>query len=304
LNASSDARGGLKVAFVGIGRMGLPMAGNVLRGGHDLTVFNRTASRCDPLRDEGAAVATTPAEAVRGAEVLVTMLADPAAVEDLLEGEDGVLSNAPENLVWLEMSTIGPTAARRFADRAADAGVEMLDAPVSGSIAVAEAAALVSMVGGNEAGLKLARPVLETMTEKHFHLGSSGAGAAMKLGLNVMIAAHTVAISEALVMAEDAGIDRVAAYEVIAAGVVGSPFVDYKRDAFIDPDGTPPAFALDLMRKDLRLALQQGEMAGAPLFGTTASAEAMTVAAGLEGGEADLVKVADALRRIAAGPKN
>jgi 3-hydroxyisobutyrate dehydrogenase-like beta-hydroxyacid dehydrogenase len=109
-------------------------------------------------------------------------------------------------------------------------------------------------------------------------------------------------------MAEGAGIERADAYEVIAAGVVGSPFVDYKRDAFLDPDGTPPAFALDLMRKDLKLALEQGEAAGAPLFGTTASAEAMTVAAGLEGGDADLVKVADALRRIAAGsgadPKN
>lgn len=294
----------MKVAFVGIGRMGLPMAGNVLRAGHDLTVFNRTASRCDPLRDDGATVATTPAEAVRDAEVLVTMLADPAAVENLLESEEGILADAPEGLVWLEMSTIGPTAARRFHARAADAGVEMLDAPVSGSTAVAEAAALVSMVGGDEAALERARPVLEAMTKAHFHLGPSGAGAAMKLGLNVMIAAHAVAISEALVMAEDAGIERADAYEVIAAGVVGSPFVDYKRDAFIDPDGTPPAFALDLMRKDLKLALEQGEAAGAPLFGASASAEAMTVAAGLEGGDADLVKVADALRRIAAGPQN
>jgi len=268
----------VKVAFVGIGRMGLPMAGNVLRAGHDLTVFNRTASRCDPLRDDGATVASTAAEAVRDAEVLVTMLADPAAVEDLVKSEEGLLADAPEGLVWLEMSTIGPTAARRFAARAADAGVEMLDAPVSGSTAVAEAGTLVSMVGGDEAAVERARPVLEAMTKAHFPLGPSGAGAAMKLGLNVMIAAHTVAISEALVMAEDAGIERADAYEVIAAGVVGSPFVDYKRDAFIDPDGTPPAFALDLMRKDLRLALEQGEAAGAPLFGATASAEAMTVA--------------------------
>jgi 3-hydroxyisobutyrate dehydrogenase-like beta-hydroxyacid dehydrogenase len=294
----------VKVAFVGIGRMGLPMAGNVLRAGHELTVFNRTASRTDPLRDDGATVAATAAEAVRGAEVLVTMLADPAAVEDLLASEEGILAEAPEGLVWLEMSTIGPTAARRFAARAADAGVRMLDAPVSGSTAVAEAATLVAMVGGDADALERARPVLEAMTKAHFLLGPSGAGAAMKLGMNVMIAAHTLAISEALLMAEDAGIDRADAYEAIAAGVVGSPFVDYKRDAFLDPDGTPPAFALGLMRKDLKLALEQGEAAGAPLFGATASAEAMAVAAGLEGGDADLVKVADALRRIAAGPKN
>jgi 3-hydroxyisobutyrate dehydrogenase/2-hydroxy-3-oxopropionate reductase len=178
----------------------------------------------------------------------------------------------------------------------------MLDAPVSGSTAVAEAAALVSMVGGDEAALERARPVLEAMTKAHFHLGGAGAGAAMKLGVNVMIASQTVAISEALVMAEAAGIERSDAYEVIAAGALASPFVEYKKAAFLDPDGTPPAFALDLMRKDLKLALEQGEAAGAPLFGATASAEAMTVAAGLEGGEADLAKVADALRRIAAGP--
>jgi 3-hydroxyisobutyrate dehydrogenase-like beta-hydroxyacid dehydrogenase len=291
----------MKVAFVGIGRMGLPMAGNVLRAGHELTVFNRTPERCDPLRDDGATVARSAAEAARDAEVLVTMLADPAAVESQILGDERVLDDAPEGLVWLEMSTIGPTAARRFAARAADTGVEMLDAPVSGSIALAGAATLVSMVGGSEAALERARPVLEAMTRAHFHLGPSGAGAAMKLGLNVMIAANTVAISEALVIAEDAGIARADAYEVIAAGAVASPFVDYKRDAFIDPDGTPPAFALDLMRKDLRLALEQAEAAAVPLFGATASAEAMTVAAGLEGGGADLVKVADALRRIAAG---
>lgn len=292
----------MKVAFVGIGRMGLPMARNVLRAGHELTVFNRTAARCDPLRDDGATVATSAAEAARGAEVLVTMLADPAAVEEQIVADEQVFADAAEGLVWLEMSTIGPAAARHFASRAADEAVEMLDAPVSGSVAVAEAAALVSMVGGSEAALGRARPILEAMTKAHFHLGPSGAGAAMKLGVNVMIAAQAVAISEALVMAETAGIDRADAYEVIAAGALASPFVDYKRDAFIDPDGTPPGFALDLMGKDLKLALEQGETAGVPLVGATASAEAMTVAAGLEGGDADLAAVAGALRRIAAGP--
>jgi 3-hydroxyisobutyrate dehydrogenase-like beta-hydroxyacid dehydrogenase len=291
----------MKVAFVGIGKMGLPMAGNLIGAGHDVTVFNRTLERCDPLRDDGATVATTAAEAVRGAEVLVTMLADPAAVADQLEGEGGFLADAPDGLVWLEMSTIGPTAARRFAARAAEAGVEMLDAPVSGSVTVAAAAGLVAMVGGPEAALERARPVLEAMTKAHFHLGGVGAGAAMKLAVNVMIASATVAISEALVLAEAAGIERADAYEVIAAGALASPFVDYKKAAFLDPDGTPPAFALDLMRKDLRLALEQGDAAGLPLLGAGAAAEAVTVAAGLEGGDEDLVRVADALRRIAAG---
>jgi 3-hydroxyisobutyrate dehydrogenase-like beta-hydroxyacid dehydrogenase len=298
----------MKVAFVGIGKMGLPMAGNLIRAGHDVTVFNRTLERCDPLRDDGATVATSAAEAVREAEVLVTMLADPAAVEDQILADEAVLADAPDGLVWLEMSTIGPTAARRFAARAAGAGVEMLDAPVSGSVSVAEAAALVAMVGGPAAALGRVRPVLEAMTKAHFHLGGSGAGAAMKLAVNVMIASQTVAISEALTLAEAAGIERADAYEVIAAGALASPFVDYKKAAFLDPDGVPPAFALDLMRKDLRLALEQADAAGLPLLGAGAAADVMTLAAGLEGGDEDLVRVADALRRIAAGsgpdPKN
>jgi 3-hydroxyisobutyrate dehydrogenase-like beta-hydroxyacid dehydrogenase len=291
----------VKVAFIGIGKMGLPMAGNVLRAGHDLTVFNRTASRCDPLAGDGATVAGSAAEAVRGAEVLVTMVADGAAVDAQLEGDEGFLSDAPDGLVWLEMSTIGPTAARRFADRASGAGITMLDAPVSGSVTVAEAAGLVAMVGGPADALERARPVLEAMTKAQFHLGGTGAGAAMKLAVNVMIASQTVAISEALTLAEAAGIERADAYDVIAAGALASPFVEYKKAAFLDPDGTPPAFALDLMRKDLKLALEQGEAAGLPLLGAGAAAEAVTVAAGLEGGDEDLVRVADALRRIARG---
>lgn len=290
----------MRVAFVGIGRMGLPMARNVAGAGHELIVYNRTASRCAPLRDVGAALAASAAEAVRDAEILVTMLSDPPAVEELL-GAD-LLADAAEGLIWLEMSTIGPTAARRFAARAAEAGVEMLDAPVSGSTAAAEAATLTAMVGGSEAALERARPVLKAMTKAHFHLGPSGTGAAMKLAVNVMLASQTVAIAEALVMAEVAGIERADAYDVIAASALASPFVDYKRDAFLDPDGTPPAFALDLMRKDLRLALEQGAAAGLPLLGAGASEAAVTLAAGLEGGEEDLVRVADALRRVAAGP--
>jgi 3-hydroxyisobutyrate dehydrogenase/2-hydroxy-3-oxopropionate reductase len=177
----------------------------------------------------------------------------------------------------------------------------MLDAPVSGSVTVAEAAALVAMVGGEADALERARPVLEAMTKAHFHLGASGAGAAMKLAVNVMIASQTVAISEALVMAEAAGIERADAYEVIGAGALASPFIEYKKAAFLDPDGTPPAFALDLMRKDLKLALEQGEAAGLPLLGASAASAAVTLAAGLEGGDEDLVRVADALRRIGSG---
>lgn len=303
MSPASDNGAGLRVGFIGIGRMGLPMARNVLAAGFPLTVFNRTPERCEPLAAAGATVATTPRELAAASDLVVTMVADAAAVRALLEGPDGILTGAAPGLVLAEMSTIGPLAARELAALCAEHGVEMLDAPVSGSTAVAETAGLAVMVGGEAAAFERARPVLAAMSKAQFHLGPSGAGAAVKVGLNVIIAATTVAVSEALVLAEEAGVEREAAYEVIGSSAVASPFVEYKRAAFLDPDGTPTAFALELMAKDLGLARALGERDGVPLLGAAASAEAMALAAGLGGPGEDLVRVADALRRVAADAK-
>jgi 3-hydroxyisobutyrate dehydrogenase/2-hydroxy-3-oxopropionate reductase len=288
----------LRVGFAGIGRMGLPMAANVLAAGFPLTVFNRTAERHAPLVQAGATAAATPAELARASDVVITMVADGDAVRELLDGPDGLLAGAESGLVLAEMSTIGPLAAREIAAHCAAHGVTMLDAPVSGSVAVAEAAQLTVLVGGSDEALERARPVLAAMSKAVLHLGPSGAGAAMKLGLNLIVGATVQSVSEALVLAEASGIERADAYDAIAASVVGSTFVQYKRDAFLDPDGTPTAFTLDLMRKDLGLALELGAAAGVPLLATSAAAEGTTLAAGLEGGGTDQVRIADALRRV------
>jgi 3-hydroxyisobutyrate dehydrogenase/2-hydroxy-3-oxopropionate reductase len=301
VSPASDNGAGLRVGFIGIGRMGLPMARNLLAAGFPLTVFNRTPERCEPLAAAGATVAETACELAAASDVVVTMVADADAVRALLEGPDGILLGAAPGLVLAEMSTIGPLAARELSALCAEHGVEMLDAPVSGSTAVAEAAGLAVMVGGEAAAFERARPVLAAISKAQFHLGPSGAGAAVKVGLNVIIAATTVAVSEALVLAEEAGVEREAAYEVIGSSAVASPFVEYKRAAFLDPDGTPTAFALELMAKDLGLARQLGERDGVPLLGAAASAQAIALAAGLEGRGEDLVRVADALRHVAAG---
>jgi 3-hydroxyisobutyrate dehydrogenase/2-hydroxy-3-oxopropionate reductase len=289
----------LSVGFVGIGRMGLPMARNLLAAGFPLSVFNRTPERCEPLREAGAEVAASAAAIAAGCEVVVTMVAGPDAARDVISGPEGVLAGASPGLVLVEMSTIGPDAARELAAGAAEAGVAVIDAPVSGSVSVAESADLTTMVGGERAAFERALPVLEAMTKAQFHLGPAGAGAAMKLGLNILIASTTHALSEALVLAESCGISREDAYDVVASSAVASPFVAYKREAFLDPDGTPTAFSLDLMRKDLALAAALGEASGIPLLAASAAAEAMTMAAGSEGGDGDLVRVADALRRVA-----
>jgi 3-hydroxyisobutyrate dehydrogenase-like beta-hydroxyacid dehydrogenase len=299
--AGSNGAAGPRVGFAGIGRMGLPMARNVLDAGFPLTVFNRTPERCEPLVEAGATLAATPAELARASDVVITMVADGDAVRTLLDGPDGLLAGAEPGLVLAEMSTIGPLAAREVADRCAEHGVAMIDAPVSGSIAVATAGQLTILVGGEEAALERARPVLDAMSKAVLHLGPSGAGAAIKLAINLIIGATVQSVSEALVVAEASGIEREAAYDAIASSVVGSTFVDYKRDAWIDPDGTPTAFTLDLMLKDLGLALELGEATGVPLLATSAAVNGTTLAIGLEGGDGDQVRIADALRRVRDG---
>lgn len=299
MNAESA---GLRVGFAGLGTMGTPMARNLLRAGFPLSVYNRTVERCEPLRAEGARVASSPRELGVSSDVVVTMLPDGDVVRTVLLGDQGVVDAGSTGTV-VDMSTIGPKAAVALAHEVTMSGWAWVDAPVSGSAALAESAALTAMVGAEPADFERVEPVLEAMTGARYRLGGPGSGAAMKLALNLLIASTTQAISEALVLAERFGIGREDAYEVIANSAVSSPFVAYKRAAFMDPDAEPVAFSLRLMQKDLDLALRLGREHHIPLFAGAAAQEGMTAAAGLCGADGDLVRMADALRMIAAQPK-
>jgi 3-hydroxyisobutyrate dehydrogenase len=290
------AERGTRVGFIGLGRMGVPMAVNLARAGFDLAVWNRTRARCRPLEQEGARVAADPADLAAGVEVIVTMVADPAAAEAVYLGEHGALQALPDGSTAIDMSTIGPNAVGRLAAAASARGIAFLDAPVSGSVSVAEAAQLTAMVGGPPEAFERVRPVLAAMTAKQIYLGRSGSGATMKLAYNAMIALTNEAISEALVLTERAGIARADAYDVLAAGVLASPFLDYKRDAFLEPDRQAVAFTTALMQKDLALALELGRTLDVPMPATAASNEVLTLARRLGYGDGDLARVADTLR--------
>ena len=214
--------------------MGLPMARNLLGAGFPLVVWNRTAERCTPLVDAGARAAAEPAE-LAAADVVVTMVSDGQAARSVLV-ESGLLDELRPGSVVLEMSTIGPTAAAELAAEALRHDVHLLDAPVSGSVSVAEAAQLFAMVGGDRDAYELATPVLDAMTKGHVLLGPSGAGAAMKLAVNAMIAVTNESLAETLALAERFGIERERAYDVLAGGALASPFLLYKRGAFLHPD--------------------------------------------------------------------
>jgi 3-hydroxyisobutyrate dehydrogenase-like beta-hydroxyacid dehydrogenase len=279
----------LTVGFAGIGRMGLAMARNLLRAGFPLVVWNRTPERCAPLVDEGAVLATGP-EALAAADVVVTMLSDGQAARAVLV-ESGLLATLRPGSVVLEMSTIGPDAVAELSAEAEGHRVRLLDAPVSGSVSVAEAAQLFAMVGGEREAYALATPVLDAMTKGHMLLGPSGAGAAMKLAVNAMIAVTNESVAETLALAERFGIERERAYDVLAGGALASPFVLYKRGAFLQPDTEEVAFTTALMRKDTALAHDLAARLGVRMPAAEAAASVLQEALDRGLADADMASV-------------
>lgn len=281
------------VAAIGTGRMGAAMVGRLVGAGHTVTVWNRTPSRAQGL---GAAVAATPREAVAGASVVVVSLADDDAVRAAYGGPDGIVAGLAAGTVVCDTSTIAPATARELAAAVSSRGASLLDTPVSGSVALVQSGGLTILAGGDEAALGRARPVLESFGNRIVHLGGQGTGATMKLVVNSVVHALNLAVAEALVLAEKAGVDRAAAYDVFTTSAVAAPFVQYKRESFVHPDSAPVAFALDLVAKDLRLI---GDLAGSvgarmPQRDVTAALVDESVTRGY--GERDLSALAQFLR--------
>jgi 3-hydroxyisobutyrate dehydrogenase-like beta-hydroxyacid dehydrogenase len=287
------------VGFAGIGRMGLAMARNLLGAGFPLVVWNRTAERCILLVDAGARAAAEPA-ALAAADVVVTMVSDGQAAWSVLV-ESGLLSKLRPGSVVLEMSTIGPTAVGELAAEALRYDVHLLDAPVSGSVSVAEAAQLFAMVGGDREAYELVAPVLDAMTKGHVLLGPSGAGAAMKVAVNAMIAVTNESVAETLALAEQFGIERERAYDVLAGGPLASPFVLYKRGAFLRLDEEPVAFTTALMRKDVSLAHDLAASLGVRLPAAAAAAGVLEEALRNGLADADIASVISLLAPRSGG---
>jgi 3-hydroxyisobutyrate dehydrogenase-like beta-hydroxyacid dehydrogenase len=286
---SEAPAGGMTVGFAGIGRMGLAMARNVLGAGFPLVVWNRTAERCTPLVDAGASVVAEPGQ-LAAAGVVVTMVSDGQAARSVLV-ESGLLDDLRPGAVVLEMSTLGPTAVAELAAEAQRHDVHLLDAPVSGSVSVAEAGQLFAMVGGEREAYERVTPVLDAMTKGHMLLGPSGAGAAMKLAVNAMIAVTNESVAETLALAERFGIERERAYDVLAGGALASPFVLYKRGAFLHPDTEPVAFTIALMRKDTSLARDLAARLGVRIPAAAAAAGVLDEAVGNGLADADIASV-------------
>jgi 3-hydroxyisobutyrate dehydrogenase/2-hydroxy-3-oxopropionate reductase len=273
--------------------MGAAMAARLIAAGHRVTLYNRTPARAAGL---GAPVAATPRAAVAGAGYVVVSLADDDAVRAVYTGPDGLLAGLAGGAVVLETSTIHPDTARGLGAEVSGRGAALLDTPVSGSVALVQRGELTVLVGGDAAALERARPVLSAFGNKVFHLGGPGAGATMKLVVNSVVHGLNQALAEALVLAERAGVDRGAAYDVLAASAVAAPFVQYKRDAYLHPETAPVAFALDLVAKDLRLIGDLAGSVGARMEQLPANAAAVDEAVRQGYGSRDMSALAELLR--------
>jgi 3-hydroxyisobutyrate dehydrogenase-like beta-hydroxyacid dehydrogenase len=249
-----------RIAFLGLGAMGTPMAARLIQAGHQLTVWNRTRSRAEPFHDS-ARIADSPAEAARDAHAVITMLATPEALHEVLFGDQGVTSAVQPGTLLIDMSTVGPDHVLQVAARLGDR-VAFVDAPVLGSVSNAADGTLRIFVGASEAVFARCRELLAPMGTPT-HLGPTGAGAAMKLVANSTLAGLMGLVGEALALADGFGLDQERAVGALLDSPIG-PALSRKLDK-IQADRYTPSFKLSLMHKDLRLILEAAQRRGVAL---------------------------------------
>ena len=252
------------IGFIGLGIMGQPMALNLVRAGHKLTVYNRNSEKTEPLRQAGAQVASTPAAAATGADFVVIIVTDSAAVEEVLLGKDGILGSIGSGAIVIDSSTISPTVSRKMACHVAGRGAGWLDAAVTGSKHGAEKGELTFMVGGDRQAFERALPVLQVLGKKHIYCGLNGLGLSAKLAQNTIQATLLEVFCEGLVLAAKSGVAPETMQEILQSSMARAGLTDFKAPFIFKGDFTP-YFPLKLMHKDLELAMEAGYAQGVPM---------------------------------------
>lgn len=265
-----------KIGLIGLGLMGHPMGMNLLKAGYPLTVWNRTASRAAELVAAGATLAKSPKEVAAASDVLLTMVSDPPALEEVLWGANGKdaggLAALKSGSIYIDCSTVSPALARKIAGACAGRGVRFLDAPVTGGDWGAKKGELVFMVGGDAETLKGVEPILGVMGKKWFHLGPNGAGQTIKLAMNMILALQVDALAEAIALVTGAGLKGESLVEVMQSSMARSGVLDVKAPNLLKGE-FKPSFPLRLMHKDLSLALDLANQLGVALPATAAARE-------------------------------
>ena len=294
-----------KVGFIGIGIMGQGMVRNLAAAGLKPVIWNRTSSRLDDLVDEGFEVAESPAAVAAASDVVITCVSDTPDVEAVILGDQGVIEGVKAGSLVIDMSTISPQATEQIGQRLAERDVHMLDAPISGGSEGAAKGTLSIMVGGQADDVTRAKPFFEAMGKAITHVGPLGSGQKVKLVNQILVVVNALAVSEALVFAQAAGLDLQKTLEAVVPGAAGSWMLANRGPQVVERDWRP-GFTIDLQQKDLRLVLEAADQLGVPVVGTslvfnlyrTLQAEGL----GAEGNHA-LVKALERLSGIEVGAK-
>lgn len=289
----------MKVAFIGMGTMGVPMALNLLKAGHEVTVHNRTRDREEPVAAAGAQRAESPQAAAVGAEVVITCVSDTADVEAVILGKNGVIHGAQPGTVVIDMSTISPTTTRQIAEKLAEKEVHLLDAPVSGGTEGAKQGTLSIMIGGEAAVVERVRPVLAAMGKTLTHVGSVGAGQVTKAINQIIVAGTYWAVAEGLALGIKAKLDMDKVVQAVGGGAAGSWGLTNRSGNMID-NTYPLGFRVRLHRKDLAIALEAARELGVtmPMAAYVEQIENGLIAQGY--GDEDVSAIARSVRQQSA----
>jgi len=290
------------LGFVGLGVMGSRMVARLLDKGHAVTGYNRTRAKAQWLIDRGMKWADSPRAAAAGADVTLSMVTNSAALEEIAGGDNGVIAGLGSGKIWIDMSTVSPEIGKALAARVREKGADLLDAPVSGSVLTLEQGKLSIMVGGRAESFERAKPLLLDLGPKVTHVGENGLALVMKIAINLNLAVQMLAFSEAVLLAEKNGIARETAVDVLAHSAIASPMVQY-RGPFVLKMPEEAWFNVNMMQKDMLLALELGRKADVPLPTTATANEFLTAARAMGYVEQDFAVVFEVLARMSGVSK-
>ncbi len=287
------------LGFIGLGIMGQPMALNLVKAGFKVSAYNRTPDKAAPLEKAGARVASSPAEAARDADYVMSIVSDSAASEQVMVGKDGVLETVKPGAIIIDSATISPVVSRKLACHAAGKQASFLDAPVTGSKHGAEKGELTFMIGGERAAMERAMPVLKVLGKKHIYCGENGAGLSAKLAQNVIQSTMVEIFCEGLVLATKAGVRPETMFEIIQSSMARSTLTDFKAPFILKGDFTP-YFPLKWMHKDLTLAMEAAYAQNIAMPAAAAVKEVYGAARAQGKGDQDYAAVITFLEGLAA----
>ena len=285
------------LGFVGLGVMGGQMVSRLLSKGHTVTGYNRTPAKAEWLVKQGMKLANSPREVAESVDVVFAMVTNGAALKVIAEGPDGLLAGLSAGKVFVDISTINPDLSREMAERVRATGADMVDAPVSGSVITLQQGKLSVMVGGRKETFERVRPVLEDIGPKVTHVGDNGLALSMKIAINLSLAVQMLAFSEGVLLAEKSGIPRETAVDVLINSAIASPVLKY-RGPFVLEQPEEAWFNVNMMQKDMLLAMEMGRNLDVPLPTTAVTNEFLTAARGMNLTKLDYAVVFDVLARM------